>query len=54
MDLRELKKETSSLPNLSEQLQKFQQHWIKPIRANTNKNLPFLQDISEKKKTGNQ
>ena len=50
MDLRELKKETSSLPNLSEHLQKFQQHWIKPIRANTNKNLPFLQDLSEKKK----
>lgn len=38
------------LPNLSEQLQKFQQHWIKPIRANTNKQLPFLQKIPEHKK----
>src|SRR3989338_5645967 len=50
MDLRELKKETGSLPDLSEHLQKFQQHWIKPIRTNTNKNLPFLQNISENKK----
>jgi hypothetical protein len=50
MELRELKKEVSSLPNLSEYLHKFQQHWIKPIRANTNKNLPFLQKISEKNK----
>ena len=50
MDLRELKKEASSLPDLSVHLQKFQQHWIKPIRTNTNKNLPFLQKISENKK----
>lgn len=50
MDLRELKKETSALPDLSEHLQKFQQSWVKPIRANTNKNLPFLQKISENKK----
>ncbi len=50
MDLRELKKETSALPDLSEHLQKFQQSWVKPIRANTNKNLPFLQNISEKRK----
>lgn len=50
MELRELKTEVHSLPNLSEHLQKFQQLWIKPIRANTNKNLPFLQNISEKKK----
>lgn len=50
MDLRELKKETASLPNLAEHLQKFQQYWVKPIRTNTNKNLPFLQKISERKK----
>ena len=50
MDLRELKKEVHSLPDLSKHLEKFQQHWIKPIRANTNKNLPFLQNISDKKK----
>lgn len=50
MDLRELKKEVSALPNLSEHLQKFQQHWIKPIRANTNKSLPFLQKVSARKK----
>ncbi len=50
MDLRDLKKEVSLLPDLSEHLQKFQQYWIKPIRTNTNKNLPFLQKISENKK----
>jgi len=46
MDLRELKKEVNSLPNLSEHLQKFQQHWIKSIKANSNKQLPFLQNLS--------
>lgn len=50
MDLRELKKEVHSLPNLSEHLQKFQQHWVKPIRANTNKHLPFLQNLPIEKK----
>ena len=50
MELRELKKETCTLPNLSEHLQKFQQNWVKPIRTNTNKNLPFLQKIPENKK----
>ena len=50
MDLRDLKKEVFLLPDLAEYLQKFQQYWIKPIRANTNKNLPFLQKISENKK----
>lgn len=50
MDLRDLKKEVNALPNLSEHLQKFQQHWIKPIKANTNKHLPFLQNLSEQKK----
>ncbi len=50
MDLRDLKKEASALPDLSIHLQKFQQSWIKPIRANTNKHLPFLQKIPESKK----
>ena len=50
MDLRELKKEVHSLPNLSEELQKFKQNWLKPIKANTNKNLPFLQKLSAEKK----
>lgn len=50
MDLRELKKEVSLLPDLSEHLQKFQLHWIKPIKVNTNKHLPFLQDLLLEKK----
>ncbi|MEK6863606.1 MAG: hypothetical protein AABW53_02820 [Nanoarchaeota archaeon] len=50
MDLRELKKEVHALPNFSEHLQKFQQNWIKPVRTNTNKHLPFLQKLPEEKK----
>ncbi len=50
MDLRELKKEVHSLPNFSEHLQKFQQSWLKPIKVNTNKHLPSLQNLSPKKK----
>ena len=50
MDLRELKKEVYSLPNLTEHLQKFQLNWVKPIKANTNKHLPFLQNLSLQKK----
>ncbi|HLD39924.1 MAG TPA: hypothetical protein VJB13_02180 [Candidatus Nanoarchaeia archaeon] len=50
MDLRELKKEVHSLPNFSEQLQKFRDSWVKPIKSNTNKHLPFLQNLSPEKK----
>ena len=50
MDLRELKKEVHSLPDLSEHLQKFQQNWLKPIKSNTNKQLPFLQHLPVQKK----
>ncbi|MEK6853186.1 MAG: hypothetical protein AABX64_00725 [Nanoarchaeota archaeon] len=50
MDLRELKKEVHALPDFSEHLQKFQQNWIKPVRTNTNKHLPFLQKLPEEKK----
>lgn len=35
MDLRELKKEVQSLPNLQEQLHQFQLSWAKPLRART-------------------
>ena len=49
MDLRELKKEVHALPDFSEHLQKFQQNWIKPVRTNTNKHLPFLQKLPEEK-----
>src|SRR3989344_5574553 len=50
MDLRQLKKEAHALPNLSEHLAKFQQFWIKPIKTNTNKELPFLQNLSATQK----
>ncbi len=50
MDLRQLKKEVHSLPDLSEHLQKFQQNWVKPIKANTNKHFPSLQHLAPEKK----
>ena len=50
MDLRELKKEVNSLSNLTEHLHNFQLAWIKPIKTNTNKHLPFLQNLPAQKK----
>lgn len=46
MDLRELKREVQTLPDLSECAETFQTHWIKPLRSNTNKNFPFLNRLS--------
>jgi len=55
MNLRELKKEVHALQNISETVKDFQNNWIKPLRANTNKDMPFLQNISpEDKKELNQ
>lgn len=46
MDLRALRKEVQSLPEINKNLEKFQQHWLKPLRANTNNHLPFLQNLN--------
>ncbi|MDP3990597.1 MAG: hypothetical protein Q8Q01_05330 [archaeon] len=51
MNLRDAKQEIRSLQNVQENLKEFQNSWIKPIRANTNKHLPFLQNLSDKTKT---
>ncbi len=48
MDLREIKTEISSLPGVAESLQKFQDSWIKPVKANANKHIPFLKELSPK------
>src|SRR3989338_3189166 len=45
MDLRQLKQNVHALPNVQENVEKFQQHWIKPLRSNTNSHLPFLQRL---------
>lgn len=50
MFLRELKKEIDRLPEVGESINKFEKHWIKPIKSNSNKHLPFLNDLSEKHK----
>lgn len=50
MDLRELKNETHGLSDISKDLEKFHKSWIKPIRANTNKHLPFLKKLPDQAK----
>lgn len=52
MDLRSLRQEVQQLPNLAENIAQFQQHWIKPLRNNTNRHLPFLQKLSPQTKNG--
>lgn len=51
MDLRELKREVQTLPDLSECAETFQTHWIKPLRPNTNKNFPFLNQFPTETKS---
>lgn len=45
MELRELKKEVQNLPSIQENLQLFQENWIRPLRSNTNSHLPFLSNL---------
>lgn len=45
MDLRTLRQDVQSLPNISEHIEKLQQNWLKPLRTNTNSHLPFLQKL---------
>ncbi|MBU0456991.1 MAG: hypothetical protein ABH824_02200 [Nanoarchaeota archaeon] len=46
MDLKELKKETQKLDNIKEDIENFQENWVKVIKSNTNKKFPFLKNIS--------
>ena len=45
MDLREIRKEVASLPNMAQAIDNFSQNWVRPIRSNTNPNMPFLQNL---------
>lgn len=47
MNLRELKKEVQSLPNLQEQLQQFQLSWVKPLRAKNSLVLAHLDKTTQ-------
>jgi len=45
MDIKQLKKEIGSLPNIENLLSEFEHHWFRPIQKNTNQNHPYLQDL---------
>ena len=45
MELKQLKQEIDSLPNIENAVSRFEKVWLKPIRKNTNPQYPFLQDI---------
>ncbi|MBU0470313.1 MAG: hypothetical protein ABIG52_03440 [Nanoarchaeota archaeon] len=51
MDLKELRRECHELASVPELLQEFQNSWIKPIRKNTNRQIPFINKLSEETKT---
>ena len=50
MDLRELKKEVHELANIDENLKKFQENWLRPLRTNTNSHLPFIKKLDTETK----
>lgn len=45
-----MKKEVRGLSSLEDSLDKFQKNWIKPVQDNTNRHLPFLQNLSPETK----
>ncbi|NQV91759.1 hypothetical protein HQ489_04765 [Candidatus Woesearchaeota archaeon] len=50
MDLRDIRKEVHLIPSIKTDLQEFQKNWIKPVKSNTNKHMPFLQNLSPEEK----
>ena len=47
MNLREIRKEVHSLPNIEKDLKNFKDSWIKPFRKNTNLHLSFLKNLDK-------
>ena len=47
MEIKELKKEIDSLSNVNKVLLNFKKSWLKKIKANTNQDFPFLQELDE-------
>lgn len=50
MELREIKKEVHSLLNIEENFKLFKQHWLKPLKKNSNQHLPFLDNLDQETK----
>ena len=50
MSLRELKREIEILPPIGRTVADFKKHWLKPVRANTNAHVPFLQKLTPQQK----
>jgi hypothetical protein len=50
MDLREIRKEVHSLPNVQKELKNFKNSWVKPFRKNNNLHLPFLKHLDKSTK----
>ena len=50
MELKEIKKEVYELSNIREDLKNFRQHWVKPLRKNSNQHLPFLNKLDNQTK----
>ena len=47
MEIKELKKEIDSLPDLNKVLSNFRKFWLKEIKKNTNPDFAFLQKLEE-------
>jgi hypothetical protein len=47
MDLREIRRETESLTNISETTHNLKKNWVSPLRKNSNKHLPFIKNLDE-------
>jgi hypothetical protein len=45
MSIKEVQQEVRKLPNLKKEVEQLKSSWIKPIRSNTNKDLPGLQRL---------
>ncbi|MBI2572733.1 hypothetical protein HYV86_02645 [Candidatus Woesearchaeota archaeon] len=50
MDLREIRQQVATLPQISKVVDNFSQNWVRPIRSNTNPNMPFLQNLPQETK----
>ncbi len=50
MEIKELKKEIDGLSNINKALLGFKKSWLKKIKANSNQEFPFLQELDERVK----
>ena len=50
MEIRDIKREVKSLPCLKDDVKGFRNNYLKPIRADSNKHMPFLKDLDNQTK----